>query len=129
MALSQNSMRFTEVVNKVTVGSPMPFLSSHEKAGRGCFRSMVSIDGIVNLLLTAAVWVDRERRYFLSPIGTDTLGDVLRRSRYHMVGTTAKLAETANEIPNICEGYYKFCSRIDRQNSCRQDHLDLEKNF
>ena len=65
-ACFERGFRFTGVVKNATVDFPMKHLSNLEVADRGQHVTMVSegTDSRPNLLAT--MWVDRERRYFIS---------------------------------------------------------------
>ena len=59
-------LRFIGVVKTATKEFPQQFLSTVELAQKGDYKGVVSIDPVTNYTLLAFVWVDRERRYFIS---------------------------------------------------------------
>jgi hypothetical protein len=70
--LFRNGLRFIGVVKTATRGFPKAFLSSVELANRGDFLALkrVPADNESKPALGAFVWMDRERRYFISSAGS-----------------------------------------------------------
>ena len=65
--LQKMGLRFIGVVKTATKGYPMGYLSKIELHQRGEHHGVVSYDGNLNSPNTLAfVWMDRERRYFIS---------------------------------------------------------------
>jgi len=77
----------------------------------------------------AVMWMDRDRRYFISTTGTTNLGTPIYRERWRTANGVSEKVEMEIQIPDVCETYYDTCSRIDRHNRCRQDDLKLEKKL
>ena len=127
--LFRYGLRFTGVVKTATREFPMRFLSSQELSHRGDHLTMVSESSETSPSVMAVLWMDRERRYFVSTTGTTLHSEPIVRSRWRSVGEGAQLVEMEIPVPEVIDTYYKTCSQIDRHNRCRQDDLGLEKKF
>ena len=77
--------------------------------------------------LIAVLWMDRDRRYFVSSAGTTLTGNYIRRESYTMVDGEARLVEKFIPIRSVAEDYYSACALVARHNRCRQNDLDMEK--
>lgn len=77
----------------------------------------------------AAVWVDRERRYFLSTVGTTRPSAPIVRHRWRNEGEINRKVELEITIPEVCAEYYDTWPMIDPHNRYRQDGLRLEKKI
>lgn len=81
--------------------------------------------------LAAFVWMDRERRYFVSSVGNLEYGTPFVRTRWRQVDTTPNAPPQqvtfAIQQPKIAELYYTTCAAIDKHNRLRQDDLQIEK--
>ncbi|KAG7360951.1 transposase IS4 [Nitzschia inconspicua] len=64
--LKQNGLKFIGVVKTATKKFPMAHLQAVELQGIGDRRGLVARDDEGNPSLIACVWMDRERRYFIS---------------------------------------------------------------
>ena len=128
-ALRDNGMRFIGVVKTATRGYPMAYLSAKPMTGRGTWYSMTSRRDASGNNVSAVLWVDRERRYFVATTGTTLPGQTIYRERWRRVGNVSKKTVTETAIPQVAQTYYSAASQIDRHNRCRQDDLDLEKKF
>ncbi|KAG7366471.1 transposase IS4 [Nitzschia inconspicua] len=64
--LKRNGLKFIGVVKIATKKYPMANLQALELQGRGDRRGSVARDAEGNPSLIACVWMDRERRYFIS---------------------------------------------------------------
>ena len=128
-ALRDKDMRFIGVVKTASKGYPMRYLSSKPMSGRGEWYSMVSKGDMEGHDICAVLWVDRERRYFVTTAGTTLPGQTIYRERWRRFGNTSKKIITETSIPQVAETYYATASQVDRHNRCRQDELNLEKKF
>ena len=79
--------------------------------------------------LMAVMWVDRDRRYFISLVGTTSEGTPIYQERWRASHDFMRKEEISIQIPSVCENYYENCSQIDRHKRSRQDDLGLEKKF
>jgi hypothetical protein len=81
----------------------------------------------------AYVWMDRNRRYFISTAYSLDEGRPYDRTRYRqLVDDKFTPAEKVTLIvpqPIACEKYYDACSAIDRHNRCRVDTLNIDKKI
>ena len=91
----------------------------------------------------AFVWVDRDRRYFVSTASTLKDGKSYNRVRWRQSelstedgadidpneqnNTEAERQELTVPQPEACEIYYATCGIIDQHNHHRQDTLPLKK--
>jgi hypothetical protein len=84
-------------------------------------------DGVVAAM--ALVWVDRERRYFVSTAASAVEGAFNERTRWRqMEGGRQRLTFQIKQ-PLVVELYYDCYAMIDRHNRCRQDDLMLERKI
>ncbi|KAI2508605.1 Transposase IS4 [Fragilaria crotonensis] len=124
--LYRNGLRFIGVVKTATRGYPKTFLTSVE-----LLRSNATEDSPE---LGAMVWMDRERRYFISTAGSFEAGAPYERCRWRQVDATpnAPPEQVMFTIaqPKIAEIYYTTsCGAIDKHNRLRQDDLRMEKKI
>ena len=68
---------------------------------------MTTRDADLSFELIATVWVDRERIYFISPLGDNTLADPLERGLWTIVEDWAQHVERIIDIPSVCKHYYE----------------------
>jgi hypothetical protein len=131
--LFRNGLRFIGVVKTATRGFPKAFLSSVELANRGDFLALkrVPADNESKPALGAFVWMDRERRYFISSAGSLEDGTPYIRNRWRQVNQTPNAAPEqvtfSIKQPKIAEFYYSTCAAIDKHNRLRQDDFRIEK--
>ena len=118
--------RFIGVVKTAHRNFPSKYLGSRAMDGRGKWFSMIH-EG--ELDIGALLWIDRERRHFVSSVGTALPGANIYRERWRRVDGISKLVVTETQIPQIAETYYAAASMINRHNRCRQQDLQLEKKF
>ena len=77
----------------------------------------------------ALMWVDRERRYFISTTSTSLDGSPYVRYCWRQMEGGPKRIEIKVRQLQVCEIYYNCCAQIDRCNRCRQDDLNIEKKI
>jgi hypothetical protein len=93
---------------------------------RGDWKSFVhSKDAEVAAM--ALVWVDRERRYFISTAASAVEG--AERTRWRQMNSGTQRVPFQIKRPLVAELYYNCCAMIDRHNRCRQDDVMLERKF
>ena len=120
--LFRNGLCFIGVVKTATRGFPKAFLSSVELANRGDFLALkrVPADNESKPALGAFVWMDRERRYFISSAGSLEDGTPYIRNRWRQVNQTPNAAPEqvtfSIKQPKIAELYYSTCAAIDKHN-------------
>jgi hypothetical protein len=127
--LAEMGLKFIGVVKNSTRKYPMKQLSTTVLANRGDRLSMVCKDANSNVTMMAAVWMDRERRYFISTTSTTLDGSVYNRSRWRQTEEGPQRVELEVPQPKFAEIYYSAASAIDRHNRCRQDDLMLERKI
>jgi len=81
-------------------------------------------DGVTDVM--AVLWVDRERRYFISSTSTTLPGMPYDRVRWWQVGDDAERVVVTVAQPQVVETYYPCRAQIDRHNRCLQDDFQLE---
>jgi hypothetical protein len=127
----QHGFRFIGVVKTATTEFPMPYLSTVEMSNRGETKSVVASDEFGQYL--AFVWMDRERRYFISTTGSMGAGSPYQRTRWRQVNQESNAPPDRVELeipqPQAAEIYYSTVSRIDQHNRCRQDDLSIERKL
>lgn len=127
--LYDNRMRFIGVVKTAHRSFPLTHLGAQPMSSRGKWISMLHSDETKQYSIAALMWVDRERRYFVSTAGTTLPGAAIYRERWRRVGNESRRIITETQQPMIAETYYATASQVDRHNRCRQDDLKLEKKF
>ena len=131
--LFRNGLRFIGVVKTATRGYPKSFLTSVELQNRGDFVALRSNATENSPELGAMVWMDRERRYFISTAGSFEWGTPYQRCRWRQVDPAPNAAPQQVMFtipqPKIAEMYYTTCGAIDRHNRLRQDDLRIEKKI
>jgi len=81
-------------------------------------------DGVTDVM--AVLWVNRERRYFISSALTTLPGMPYDRVRWRQVGDDAERVVLTVAQPQVVETYYPCRAQIDRHNQCLQDDIQLE---
>lgn len=79
--------------------------------------------------MMALLWVDRERRYFISTTWNHADGTPYERIRWRQNGLAAERVVLTVRQPQDAETYYSSCAAIDKHNRCRQDDLRLERKL
>lgn len=132
--LYRNGLRFIGVVKTATKGFPKTYLTSVELHQRGDFLALLSeaVDPL-SPAMSAFVWMDRERRYFIATAGSLAEGTPYTRCRWRQVSQDPnappeRITMTIKQ-PQIAELYYSTCGAIDRHNRFRQDDLRMEKKI
>jgi len=122
-------LRFIGVVKTATRGYPVSTLSTLPLEDRGEHVAYVhkTADGVVDMV--ALLWVDRDRRYFISTASTTLPGAPYERIRWRQVGAHAQRVVLTIPQPQVVETYFECCAQVDRHNRCRQDDLRLENKL
>ena len=125
-------LRFIGVVKTATAGFPMNYLSSVVLPKvKGDWRGVVSSEGNTDLL--AFVWVDRNRRYFISTCSSLKQTTPIVRNRWKQMDATANAEPDRMHLeiaqPEASDQYYGACQKIDQHNGCRQGQLKIERKI
>ena len=127
----RRQLHFIGVIKTATKKYPLAYLSNLELQNRGDFKGVVNT--LNNPSLLAYVWVDRDRRYFISTASSLDVGEGYWRTRWRQVinDRFSPPQRVMFEIPQpkACEVYYSTCARVDQHNRHRQDTLQLERKL
>ena len=130
--LDNINLGFIGVVKTATKKFPMQYLSGLELENRGDRRGVIFKQNQIPRMM-AFVWMDRNRRYFISTSASLEEGNPYERERWRQVDSTpnadAERVTVTVPQPKVCEIYYSSCAKIDQHNRCRQQSLDLEKKL
>ena len=103
------------------------------EGGKGDRHGVVSRHAESNTDLMAFVWIDRDRRYFISTASSLNQGPPCIRKRWRQVDKTPNappdLVEVVVAQPEACSVYYSACGKIDQHNRYRQAALALERKL
>ena len=131
--MARLGLGFIGVVKTATRRFPQSYLSQLEMEARGEVRGVICKGDDDRPLMMAFVWMDRDRRYFISNRSSLEPGEPYVRNRWRQVDTTpnAEPERVQLEIaqPKAAEVYYETCAMIDRHNRVRQDDLMLERKL
>jgi len=126
LALKGMGLRLIGVVKTAHRRFPMASLAARELRARGSWVSMVHTDTSGAPDLMAAMWADRNRRFFVATAGSARPGAPCERLRWRQLDGGAERVAVSVPQPEVAEIYYGCCAQIDRHNRCRQDDLRLE---
>jgi Transposase IS4 len=135
LRLKSIGLRFIGVIKTATREYPMRYLASIPlPGGRGSRKGLLSTDEASGTQLLSFVWVDRDRRYFISSCSSLEEGAQILRHRWtQQQDTTLNAAPVRIEKtvpqPKAAELYYKAAGKIDQHNRTRQDTLQLERKL
>jgi len=128
-ALKRIGLRFIGVVKTATRKYPLAYLSSRDMVNRGD-RVGVEARNDDGARLLAFVWMDRDRRYFVSTASSISNGSDFVRHRWRQVDPTPDADPERVELrvpqPKASEIYYGACGLIDQHNRHRQSTLAIE---
>ena len=132
--MSNLGLRMIGVVKTATRQYPMGYLQNVELPQKGDYKALVNIDSATGKKMLALVWVDRERRYFLSNCSNITPGTPYSRIRWRQqedveLNIEPDRVEVTIAQPKVCETYYRICPKIDQNNRSRQANLKLERKL
>ena len=112
---------------------PLQYLSGLELNQRGEHKALLSRDGDGNVEAIALMWVDRDRRYFISNAQSieqaESIYQICRRQLDTSENADPERHEFTIEQPDMVKCYYDTCGEIDRHNKIRQDELELERKI
>lgn len=130
-ALKTMGLRFIGVVKTATRKFPMQWLSNVELRQRGDRKGLLHYGEDRRPDLMAFVWMDRDRRYFITNCLSLAEGRPHVRWRWRQLEADedAERVELTVPTPKVCEVYYNTCAAIDQNNRHRQDTLKLEKKI
>ena len=126
-------LRFIGVVKTATKQFPMEYLSHLELATRGLWKGVVHRQDGQDVLY-AFVWVDRDRRFFITNTLSLAAGRPYTRRRMRQVQPVEtdlppEDVELTIAQPLASEVYYGVCGKIDQHNRRRHDDLQFEKKI
>ncbi len=130
-------MQFIGVVKSATRQYQMPYLSL-ELNNRGDRKGMVTRGGETNgePKMIAFVWMDRQRRYFITTCSSLAEGSPFKRQRWRQLEDASsdehadpQLVDLVVPQPKAAEVYFKTCAMIDRHNRHRQVMLGIENKL
>lgn len=135
--LFKGGLRFIGVVKTCTKDFPMDHLQSLEMSGdKGSMKGLLTKADPDNddCQLLAFVWVDRNRRCFISSGFSLIPGEEISRRRWRQIDKVTpnaepELTDVIIAQPEAAEVYYKSCAKIDQHNRRRQADLKLEKKL
>uniref|UniRef100_A0A7S1V4R2 PiggyBac transposable element-derived protein domain-containing protein n=1 Tax=Grammatophora oceanica TaxID=210454 RepID=A0A7S1V4R2_9STRA len=121
-------LRFVGVVKTATKKYPMSYLGSVELQQRDDRHALTTVDSDGTRLL-AFVWMDRDRRYFISSASSMEPGSDNVRQRWRQIDNTPNAEPERVELripqPKGCEIYCNTCGKLDQHNRSRQSTLRL----
>ena len=125
-------LRFIGTIKTATKEYPMSYLGNKVLLhGRGDRHGVASKDPMTGASLLAFVWVDCDRRYFISSCSSLADGVPCSRMRWRQVNKAPNAPpELVNVVvpqPEACGLYYKACGKIDQHNRHRQGNLMIER--
>ena len=128
--LKITGLRFIRLVKTATKRFPVVHLSHIELVERGYFSGLVCRDLAGNPNFLSFVWIDIERRYFISSASSIQEGTPYTRKRWRQVNEE-KNTESDNvklkiPQPKAAQIYYDVCGNIDQHNCHCQATLKLE---
>ena len=135
LKLKSMGLRFIGVVKTAIKGYPMQYLKDVPLLeSKGSRLGVLTNDEPSNTQLCAFVWLDRERRYFISTSSSLAEGAPCRRIRYRQEDDVESNAEPIRkEItikqPKAVEEYYLGNDKIDQHNRIRQSGLMFERKI
>lgn len=132
LALKNMGLKFVGVVKTATKKFPMGVLTSKRLHLRGDRYGLVHKNAETGRPdMIAFVWLDRERRYFISSGPCLVEGEPYRRFRWRQVedvqtDNPPERVELIVQQPKASEVYYTVCGKVDNHNRDRQATLGLE---
>ena len=131
MELLRRHTKYIGVVKQAHRQYPMAFLQQ-VVLNRGLYKGLYTrAENSIAPTLMAFVWVDRERRYFISSCSNIAPGLPYIRNRWRQIDPDDDAVNVNLEIdqPAAAEIYYSVCAKIDQHNRDRQSTLNLEKKM
>jgi Transposase IS4 len=117
LRLKRIGLHFIGTIKTAMKEFPMAYLGSHVLAeGKGDRHGIIHTDPESGTQLLAFVWVDRDRRYFISTCSSLANGAPCERKRWRQVDKTPNAAPTCVDItiaqPEAAAIYYSVCGKI-----------------
>ena len=118
------------VVKTAAKNFPMNYLSEVELKERGNSYSLVSLkEGTDVAEMTATVWMDRDRRYFIGDVEGMDAGQLTYRLRWRQndpdQNADPERVELEVPTPKMIEQYYNMNDVIDQLNLKGQNDLEI----
>ena len=135
LRLKTIGLRFIGTIKTATKEYPMAYLGNHVLlGGKGDRHGVLCKDIETGTTFLAFVWVDRDRRYFVSTCSSLAAGPPCTRFRWKQVDRVTPDAppeykEVLVAQPEACAIYYSACGKIDQHNRLRQASLALERKI
>ena len=107
--LSRRGLKFIGIVKGATRKYPISFLSGVEALGRHCHTTCVRKSHAGEIEMAAVLWIDRERRYFVSTASSTTPGTPCRRLRWRQTESGVCSTEIEFTPPKVVQLYYSIC--------------------
>lgn len=111
----------------------MAYLGNEVLHSRGDRHGVISVNADQRgTHLMAFVWVDRDRRYFISSGSSLSDGTVIQRTRWRQRKPGQEDPERTNVLvpqPKAAEIYYSACGKIDQHNRDRVDTLQIDRKI
>ena len=121
--LKKCGLRFIGVVKTATRGFCMNFFLEIYLARRGMWKGYFALNNEKNLDKFAFVWVDRDRRYFISNTSSLKTGMTYASDRLRQVDNSPNAYPVCVEfdinLPRVAEIYYSSNYNIDESNRTR----------
>ena len=119
------------MIKTATRKFPAAYLDNIELNARGDARRLVQLNEHGLSDMVAMVWVDRDRRKFISNVeGVANHPEPIVRKRWHQIEkdtiTPPELVTLTIQQPRLVNTYYDACGEIDRHNHQCCDDLELE---
>ena len=131
--LYHNGLQFIGVIKTARRGYLKTFLTSVELQNRGDFLGLRSNATERTPELGSMVWMDWERRYFISTAGSFEAGTPYQKCRWRQVDETPNAPPEQVMLtvaqPKIAEIYFTTCGAIAKPNRLRQDDLCIKKKI
>jgi hypothetical protein len=132
--MSNLGFGFVGVVKTATREYPMAYLQAIELSNRGDYEGVVTLGANGQATMIAFVWMDHERRYFVSNTSSLQPGLPYTQNRWRQLSPPEmNEAPVRMELtipqPKAAELYYFVAGKIDQHNRSRQDNLQLERKL
>lgn len=111
-ALNRYNKRFIGVVENGTRQYPMKYLSNMKLTTRGDLVSMVSKSDTDNSKLVALLWMDRERRYFISSCSVTSPGETIERIEWRREGERTKKIQFTSQFQRLLRITTKLVAKV-----------------
>ena len=131
--LKKRGLGFISVVKTATSGFCMELFLEIELARTGLWKGYFSLNQEKKLNKFTFVWVDRDRRYFISNASSLKPGMPYARDRLRQVDDSPNADPVCVKFeinqPRVAERYYSINTKIDESNRTRQDDFQLDRKL